>query len=143
MTRGNGAAAQPRNDMSQFEEPEVLATFDRSFGDRRERLQLERGSYQGRATFSLRVCWETPEGQWRWSAAKPSASGKCFQSLNLKQRELCELGQALIKAAEETGSAPAQPRQRVKDTSARQRERAKFDRQKTVHGAEDDADIPF
>lgn len=96
----------------QWEEPEVLVTLDRSFGDKHEQLRLERGQYQGRPTFTLRVYWQTPEGQWRWSAAKPSANGKTWASLSLKARELRELGEALIKAAESAGTERSEPRQR-------------------------------
>lgn len=82
-----------------FQEPEVIATFDRSYGDKREELRLERGEYQGKSTFSLRLYWQTPDGQWRWAAQKATTSGKCWERLNLKSRELKDLGEALIRAS--------------------------------------------
>lgn len=83
-----------------FAEPEVIATFDRSWGDKKEELRLERGEYQGKPTFSLRLYWQTPEGQWRWAAQKPTTSGKCWERLNLKGKELRQLGEALIAASQ-------------------------------------------
>lgn len=82
-----------------FAEPEVIATFDRSFGDKKEELRLEKGEFQGKPTFSLRLYWQTPEGGWRWAAQKPTTSGKCWERLNLKGRELRQLGEALITAS--------------------------------------------
>jgi hypothetical protein len=82
-----------------FAEPEVIATFDRSWGDKKEELRLERGEYQGKSTFALRLYWQTPDGQWRWAAQKPTQSGKCWERLNLKGRELRELGEALVRAS--------------------------------------------
>ena len=93
-----------------FEEPEVLATLDRSYGDKKEVLRLERGMYQDKPTFALRVLWQTPGGQWRWSSQKPTQSGKCWWWLSIKQRELRELGEALIAAADDTGSSMPKPR---------------------------------
>lgn len=85
-----------------FEEPTILYTGDRSYNDKYERLQLEQGEYQGRATFALRITWQAEDGTWRWSQARPSQTGKCWRSLNLKARELRELGEALIAAADST-----------------------------------------
>ena len=87
--------------MAQFEEPEVLATFDRSFGDKHEQLRFERGSFNGRATYTLRVYWQADDGQWRWSQAKPTSSGKVWASLNLKAKELRTLGEMLIAESEQ------------------------------------------
>ncbi len=84
-----------------FEEPTVLATFDRSFGDKKERLQLERGEYNGKPTHTLRLYWQTPDGAWRWCSQKPTQSGKCWERLNLKSKELRALGEALIAASED------------------------------------------
>jgi hypothetical protein len=86
--------------MSTFEEPTVIATFDRSFGERREQLRLERSEFNGWPVFMLRVLWQSEDGTWRWSQAKPSQSGKCWQAFSLKARELRELGEALIAASE-------------------------------------------
>lgn len=85
--------------MTAFEQPTVIATFDRSYGDKREELRFEQGEYQGKPTFSLRLYWQTPDGAWRWAAQKPTQSGKCWERLNLKGRELKELGEALIRAS--------------------------------------------
>lgn len=82
-----------------FAEPNVIATFDRSWGDKKEELRLEQGEYQGKTTFSLRLYWQTPDGQWRWAAQKPTTSGKCWERLNLKSKELRQLGEALITAS--------------------------------------------
>lgn len=82
-----------------FAEPEVIATFDRSWNDKKEELRLERGEYQGKPTFALRLYWQTPDGAWRWAAQKPTTSGKCWERLNLKQKELRDLGNALLHAA--------------------------------------------
>lgn len=88
--------------MSQFQEPDVIATFDRSFGDKKEELRLERGEYQGSPTFTLRLHWLSHDGKWRWASQKPTQSGKCWERLNIKQRELKALGEALIRAAEDS-----------------------------------------
>lgn len=93
-----------------FTEPEVLASFDRSWGDKKEELRLERGEYQGKPTFALRVSWQAGDGVWRWAQSKPNQNGKCWQSLNLKARELEELGRALIEAAHSKPSAPPRAR---------------------------------
>lgn len=86
-----------------FEENTVLAKFNRSFGDKKEELRLERGEYNGKPTFTLRLYWQTPDGAWRWASQKPTTSGKCWERLNLKQKELQALGEALIAAANDTG----------------------------------------
>lgn len=92
-----------------FEEPEVLATFDRSFGDKKEQLRLERGEYQGKPTYSLRLYWQAADGIWRWASQKPTQSGKCWERLNLKAKELRDLGAALMAAADGGSARPAQP----------------------------------
>lgn len=130
--------------MTAFEEPEVLATFDRSFGDKKERLQLERGEFKGRDTFALRVCWLAQDGSWRWSAQKPSESGKVWQKLNLKARELRELGEALIAAAATVSETPATQRRAMKDTAARKAARDEFDRNHPKYdGPGHGPDMPF
>jgi hypothetical protein len=90
-----------------FEEAEVLATFNRSFGDRKEELRLERGSYEGKPTYTLRLYWQGGDGIWRWGQQKPTQSGKCWERLNLKARELRDLGAALMLAADDMARAPA------------------------------------
>jgi hypothetical protein len=99
--------------MSQFEEPTILAALDRSFGDRKEELRLEQGEYQGKPTYTLRLCWQGQDQKWRWSQAKPSASsGKCWQQLNVRAGELEALGTALIRAAR--GEVPDSRQQQAK-----------------------------
>lgn len=90
--------------MSRFEEPTTLAAFDRSWNDKKEELRLERGEYQGKPTYGLRIYWKGNDGSWRWAAQKPTQSGKCWERLNLKPSELLLLGEALIKAAKETAN---------------------------------------
>lgn len=92
-----------------FQQPEVLWESDRSFADKHERVRLERSEYQGHPTFALRILWKTPEGDWRWSTARPDAKGRCWASLNLKAKELHGLAAALSRAAcdlEGTSAAP-------------------------------------
>jgi hypothetical protein len=100
----------------QFVEAEVIARFDRSYGDKNEELRLERGEYQGKPTYSLRLYWQAQDGTWRWAAQKPTQSGKCWERLNLKQRELHSLGEALIAEAKAqlgySGGAPPQQQRR-------------------------------
>lgn len=108
-----------------YDQPTVLATFDRSWGDKKEELRLERGEYKGKPTHALRLYWKGNDGQWRWAAQKPTASGKCWERLNLKPDELLLLGEALIKAAKDTAN----------DNSRRSP-------QPTFNSVEDD-DIPF
>ncbi len=90
-----------------FEEPEVLASFDRSYGDSREQLRLEKGLYKDKPTFTLRLYWQGSDGTWRWTAQKPTQSGKCWERLNLKAHELRELGGALLIAADQANVVPA------------------------------------
>lgn len=90
---------------SRFEEPECIWRADRSWKGKHEELRLERGSYEGHATYTLRVFWRTDDGQMRWSQAKPTSSGKCWASLNLKSRELASLGALLL--AESQSPQPA------------------------------------
>jgi hypothetical protein len=90
-----------------FEDPEIIARFDRSYGDKKEELRLERGMYQDKPTYTLRLYWQTPDGSWRWSSQKPTTSGKCWERLNLKARELRDVGAALMLAADDMARAPA------------------------------------
>jgi hypothetical protein len=90
-----------------FEEPTLIAKFDRSFGDKKEELRFERGEYKGKPTFALRAYWQTPDGAWRWCTQQPSqAGGKCWKALHLKAHELQALGEALIHAAADAGNPP-------------------------------------
>jgi len=82
-----------------FTDPEVLARFDRSYGDKKEELRIDRGEYKGVPTYTLRLYWQATDGTWRWNEQKPTQSGKCWERLNLKQRELEAIGLALIDCA--------------------------------------------
>lgn len=91
----------------------MLATIDRSWGDRKEELRLEKGDYEGKPTFTLRLHWQGGDGKWRWGVQKPTQSGKCWERLNLKARELRALGQALIEASKQTADQrQSEPRPR-------------------------------
>ena len=120
--------------MSQFEEPTMLAKFDRSFGDTKEELRLEAGEFNGSPTYALRRYFMGRDGRWRWVSQKPTQSGQCWERLNLKARELRALGEALILASEK---APAPdfrataPRARTVSAPAAELASAGFD------------DIPF
>jgi hypothetical protein len=132
--------------MSQpFDEPKVLADFDRSFGERYERLVLEKGEYRGRPTYCLRVLWRNQAGEWRWSAAKPSSTGRTWQALNVRARELRALGQVLMAEADELerGGAPAAaPAPRTKRASPReQREIERFEAEHPPFKG--GSDVPF
>ncbi len=132
--------------MAAFQEPEVLATFDRSYDDKKDRLQLEKGEFKGRSTFTLRAVWLAQDGRWRWTAQKPSSSGKCWERLNIKGRELFELGEALIQAAKDAGIERVEPapRQQVRDTPGRKAAREKFDRENpTYRGPGHGPGMPF
>lgn len=87
--------------MSDFTEPEVLASFDRTVGEHKEQLALEKGEFRGRPTYCLRLRWQNAEGAWRWSQAKASSTGRYFAALTVKARELRELGLALVAEADE------------------------------------------
>lgn len=127
-----------------FEEPHVIKAFDRTFNDKHEELRFERGEYQGRPTYTLRLYWQTPEGQWRWSAAKPSSTGRCWQALNLKGRELLELGEAMIAEAKAQGVEQAGPPQAVPRRQSRKAAQADAESNRTPYaGAGHDEDMPF
>lgn len=115
--------------MGQFEEPTTLAKFDRSWGDKKEELRLERGEFQGKPTYSLRLYWQGQDGSWRWASQKPTASGKSWERINLKARELRELGAALLAAADGTPSESEAPR--------------RSRRSEPAHAEVADDDIPF
>lgn len=84
---------------NQFVEPDVIWRSDRSYQDKGEEVRLERGEYQGRSTYKLRLMWKTPDGQWRWSQARETSSGKTWADFGLKQKELQALGELLIAEA--------------------------------------------
>jgi hypothetical protein len=117
-----------------FEEPEILADFDRSYRDQRERLVLEKGEYRGSPTYCLRVLWQNPEGAWRWRACKPTSTGKTWTALHIKARELRELGLALTAEADELEREGRSAQQSTTPPSAREsrtptaREQAELDR---------------
>jgi hypothetical protein len=92
-----------------FQEPDVIATFDRSYGDKKEELRLEKGEFNGNPTFTLRLHWQAGDGTWRWAAQKPTQSGKCWERLNLKAKELKALGEALIAASKQSGGINPKP----------------------------------
>ena len=81
-----------------YEEPTVIWESDRSFGDKKEKLQLELGEYNGRPTFTLRQLFETENG-WRWARAREDRNGRCWAAMNLREKELASLAEALMKAA--------------------------------------------
>ncbi len=115
-----------------FTEPEIIASFDRSYGDKKEELRLERGDYQGKPTFCLRLYWQAGDGAWRWASQKPTQSGKCWERMNLKARELKAIGEALIQAS---AAMPTQTQER--------REPAPERRKQTNFSEPETDDIPF
>lgn len=136
--------------MNEFQEPEVLAELDRSFGENRQRLVLEKGTFRGRSTYCLRVLWQNDAGEWRWQPAKPSSKGNTWQALNLKAKELRQLGLAFTAEADElerestAQRAATEPRAtRPRSPTARkQRELDRFDDgQPPFRGT--DGDVPF
>ncbi len=105
-----------------FEEAEVLASFDRTWGENKEELRLERGTYKDKPTYTLRLYWQSPDGVWHWAKQKPTQSGNCWERLNLKARELRDLGAALMHAADgapadEPRRAPRPPRAESKPST--------------------------
>jgi hypothetical protein len=97
-----------------FEEPTLIAKFDRSFGDKKEELRFERGEYKNKPTFALRMYWQTPDGAWRWCTQTPGDNGKCWKAFHLKAHELQALGEAFIHAAADVANpAPPKPDFRV------------------------------
>lgn len=144
MSTNGGAQENDANTMSNYVEPETIATFNRSWKDRKEELRLERGEYNGRPTYTLRVYWQTDDGSWRWSSQKPTQSGKCWERLGLKAKELRELGEALIAEANSHGdratSAPRGPQSR-NSSPRNQAELDRFDNEHTPF--QGDSRIPF
>lgn len=82
-----------------FEEPVVLWEADRSYGDKEEKIQLEQGSYNGRATYTLRQLFKTQDGNWRWARAREDKQGRYWASMSLRDKEFQELAAALLNAA--------------------------------------------
>jgi hypothetical protein len=130
--------------MAQFEEPDTLAFFDRSWNGQREQLRFELSEYKGHPVYTLRLYWRTDAGDWRWQRARPSSAGHYWASLNLKPKELHLLGTAMIQeAAEMELSSRAEPAPRApRKMSAR--EQSALDAFDRVHPPmRDDPDIPF
>jgi hypothetical protein len=91
--------------MSEFIEPDIIWRSDRSYGEKRERVQLERGEFNGRPTYKLRALWQSDDGVWRWTRARETSSGKAWTEFGLKQRELESLGALLLAEAKAPGRA--------------------------------------
>jgi hypothetical protein len=68
--------------MADFEEPETLWEADRSFNDKAEMIRLEKGEYNGKSTYALRVLFKNRDGEWRWSQERADGKGRCWASLN-------------------------------------------------------------
>lgn len=103
--------------MSNFEEDEILVRCVReAYGEDADRnaprngIQLERGEYQGYNTYCLREVWEPERNEWRWSQMRRSQSGKVWSRMGIKRRELREIGEALIRAADEADQMDGGPR---------------------------------
>lgn len=94
-----------------FTEPDIIFRADRSYQESEEELRLERSEWQGKDVYRLRVVWKTPDGQWRWSQARPSSTNRYWQEFNLKARELRALGELLIAEADGQQQAldPSEP----------------------------------
>jgi hypothetical protein len=138
--------------METFREPETLAFFDRVWNGQREQLRLECSEYKGHPFYTLRLYWQNEDGDWRWQRAKPSSAGRYWAALNLKPKELHQLGLALLQEAAElvhreqsaaykAQAEPAAPRSSRTPTA---RERAALDGFSREHPPmRDDPDIPF
>lgn len=85
--------------MTGFVEPDCIWRSDRSWQQKGEELRLERGEYQGKSTYKLRLYWRTDDGSWRWSQARATQSGKTWAEFGIKARELESLGTALLAEA--------------------------------------------
>ena len=137
--------------MEPFREPETLAFFDRSTNGQREQLRLEGCEYKGHAFYTLRLYWMTEAGDWRWQRAKPSSAGKYWAALNLKPKELHQLGLALLQEAAQLvhrqqsdaykAQAEAAPRASRAPSAREQAALAAFGREHPP--MRDDPDIPF
>jgi hypothetical protein len=132
----------------EFEQPEILAEFDRSYREKRERLVLEKGEYRGSPTYCLRVLWQNAEGAWRWRACKPTSTGRTWIAVHLKARELRDLGLALTAEADELeregrGAEPTTPRSPRESRRASPREQAELDRFDAEWPSTFRDDVPF
>jgi hypothetical protein len=119
--------------MSDFTEPETLATFDRSWKGQKEQLRLERSEFNGRPVYTLRLYWQNEAGEWRWQPAKATANGRYWQALTLKAKELRELGLALVAEADEleyqrVGTQPAAEPRGLQSRKPSEREQGELDR---------------
>lgn len=126
--------------MAQFEEPETLAVFDRSWNGLREQLRLELSEYKGNPVYTLRLYWQNDAGEWRWAAARPSSAGRYWASLTLKAKELHLLGTALVAEAAELEHNRASRHSRKPSA----KEQAALDEFTREHPPmREDPDIPF
>lgn len=116
---------------SNFQNDEILWTGDRAFGDKKDRVQLEQGEYNGKPTFCLRETWCTPDGEYRWSQVRPDKNGKYWARFQLKAGELRSLGEALIAAANVADAAT--PRQRPNGQDGQSRRQASPKEQKEIN----------
>jgi len=135
--------------METFREPETLAFFDRVWNGQREQLRLECSEYKGHPFYTLRLYWQNEDGDWRWQRAKPSSAGRYWAALNLKPKELHQLGLALLQEAaelvhrEQSEAYKAEPPRRASRVP-RAREQAALDAFDRDHPPRrDDPDIPF
>jgi hypothetical protein len=127
--------------MADFQQPDTLVELPERQGRNgsTERLRLERSEWQGKPVYALRLLFQTPEGQWRWSLAKAAKDGRRWAALSLRTRELRALGAALIQAADEAEGghhAPSKPplpplsgEPRRLPSAKEQRELERFDRE--------------
>jgi hypothetical protein len=69
-------------------------------------LQLTLDSYQGKPQVRLRETWLTPDGQERWSQARPDNQGRHWSALRLHTADVAGLASALTALCQEL---PAQP----------------------------------
>jgi hypothetical protein len=131
-----------------FIEPVTIARFERGyFNGREEQLTFETSEYRSRPTFWLRVVVRNRRGGWSWAPARPSSTGRYWQSLCIKPRELRLLAAAMSAAADalehqSDGAQPeAAPGKPARSPNAReQRELSKLDEHPICTG---DDDIPF
>jgi hypothetical protein len=86
--------------VTDFKQDEVLWESDRSFGEKAEQLRLEKGEYQGKPTYSLRLMFKNRDGDWRWSQVRADSKGRHWASLNLRAKELPGLLEALQREIE-------------------------------------------
>lgn len=130
--------------MSDFTEPETLWESDRTFGEKAELIRLEKGEYNGKSTYSLRVLFKNRDGEWRWSQARADGKGRCWASLNLKAKELKELGEALLREAnDERAGELRRQAERAGPLHAADTQSPSRPTRKPPAEAIEDGDIPF